>query len=206
MARSFQEIEANTRAVYDQHAAAFDRQRFKGLFEREWLMRFAGLLPAGGSVLDVGCGAGDPIARYFIEKNYELVGADFSVAMLALARERFPEQVWHEADMRSLDLGRRYDGIVAWDSFFHLTPDDQRTSLARMAAHLRPGGAILLTVGPEAGEVVGAVEGEPVYHSSLAPEQYRAELALLGIRVVLFVPEDPGCDFHSVLLAQADAD
>ena len=46
--------------------------------------------------------------------------------------------------MRSLDLGRRFGGIVAWDSFFHLTADEQRALIPRLAGHLAPGRRLAL--------------------------------------------------------------
>ena len=67
---------------------------------------------------------------------------------------------------------------------------------------LAPGGRLLLSVGPKAGEVTGTVEGAPVYHASLDAEDYRAILAAAGAPVETFVPEDPSCDYHSVLLAR----
>jgi hypothetical protein len=45
--------------------------------------------------------------------------------MIALARDRMPEQEWIVADMRRLALGRRFDGILAWDSYFHLAHEFQ---------------------------------------------------------------------------------
>ena len=48
--------------LYEENAAAWDRQRGRDLHERAWLERFAALLPAGGGVLDIGCGMGEPIA------------------------------------------------------------------------------------------------------------------------------------------------
>jgi hypothetical protein len=39
--------------------------------------------------------------------------------MIALARERLPEQEWIVADMRRLALDRRFEGILAWHSYFH---------------------------------------------------------------------------------------
>ena len=38
----------------------------------------------------------------------------------------FPTQEWIVADMRKLALQRKFSGILAWDSFFHLCHDDQR--------------------------------------------------------------------------------
>jgi SAM-dependent methyltransferase len=202
---SLTELAKGTRGVYERNAHGFDRHRGRRLIERAWLDRFLALVPDGEPVLDLGCGAGEPIARYLIEKGCEVWGADFAEPMLALARARFPAARWVHADMRTLDLGRTFGGIVAWDSFFHLTMDEQRAVIPLLTRHLSPGGALLLTVGPDEGEVTGTVEGEAVYHASLSPAEYARLLAASGLAVTAFVAEDQACDFHSVLLATAKA-
>jgi trans-aconitate methyltransferase len=153
-------------------------------------------------VLDLGCGTGDPIAAYLAGRGLHVVGLDQSHAMLAIARTRYPDGDWRHGDMRTLDLPERFDGMLGWNSFFHLRPDEQRALLPRLAAHLAPGGSLMLTVGPRDSEAVGHVGGEPVYHSSLAPDAYAGLLAGLGLGLVAFVAEDPECDFQSVLLAR----
>ena len=190
------------REVYDRQAQAYDSQRSRAFFEARWLSRFSDALPPGGRVLDLGCGAGEPIAAWLIGEGFRLTGVDFAEGMLRLARDRWPDGDWRVADMRGLDLGERFDGIVAWDSFFHLDPQAQRETLPRLAAHLAPGGLLLVTVGPEAGEVTGTVAGEPVYHASLNPSDYAALLEDCGLRLVAFVAEDPGCDRHTILMAR----
>lgn len=195
-------LAARTQQVYDQHGAGFDRDRPKDLHERVWLDRFVSLLPSGGSVLDLGCGAGEPIGGFFIDQGFALTGVDFSRTMLALARSRFPQANWHQCDMCELDLGQRFDGIIGWNSFFHLRAEQQRATLSRIAEHLAPEGALMLTVGPQAGEVVGQVDGEPVYHASLSPDDYTAILHRYGIMVREFVLADPDCDLQTVLLGQ----
>ncbi|MEM1270256.1 MAG: hypothetical protein AAGI08_09420 [Bacteroidota bacterium] len=65
----FREIHRRTQDTYEAHAAAWDQQRPRVFFERDWLNRFTPCLPAGGTVLDTGCGAGEPIARYLIEEG-----------------------------------------------------------------------------------------------------------------------------------------
>lgn len=204
-ARALRDLATSTGAVYERNARRFDAERSKGLHERGWLDRFLALLPkgksGGGAILDLGCGAGDPIAAYFVGQGHGVTGVDASRAMLDLARARFPDGDWRQGDMRRLDLPERFDGIVGWNSFFHLTPTEQRATLPRLAAHLKRGGALMLTVGPEAGEVAGHVGDDSVYHSSLAPEDYEAILADRGLRIVRFVKEDPDCDLQTVLLA-----
>lgn len=199
---SIRALADTTHAVYEKNGPRFDRERPKGLHERAWLDRFLALVPEGGAILDLGCGAGDPIAKYFLEKGHPVTGLDFSTSMLALARERYPDGEWVLGDMRELELGRTFDGILGWNSFFHLTQEDQRVTLDRIGRHLAPGGALMLTVGPVAGEVAGWVGDDRVYHSSLAPEEYRRILGDLGLEVVDFVFDDPECDQQTVLLAR----
>lgn len=198
----FSALAAQTQDVYERQAERFDAERARALIERKWLRRFEELLPQRATILDVGCGAGEPIAQYFIGQGHRLTGIDYAACMIDRVRARFPAHAWQLGDMRQLDLGQRFDGLIGWHSFFHLTPDEQRQTLPRLAAHLDPGGALMLTVGPEAGEVVGHVGGEAVYHSSLAQREYQEIFQSLGLEVVDFVPEDPECDHASVLLAQ----
>jgi len=195
-------LAANTRNIYEQYGPQYDAERVKNLFECNWLLRFEALLPKPASILDAGCGAGEPIAQYFIQNGHELTGVDFATSMIALAKERFPDSKWLVVDMRTLRLARTFDGIIGWHSFFHLTPDEQRATLQHFARHLRPQGALLLTVGPQANEVIGHVSGQQVYHSSLSLREYRDILHRLDMVLVDFVAEDPECDYATVMLAQ----
>ncbi len=191
----------DTQTVYDRNAEEYDRQRSRTLFEARWLTRFGDSLPKGGRVLDLGCGAGQPIAAWLIAEGFHYTGVDFSTAMLDIARGRWPKQDWRQADMRSLDLGETFDGIIAWNSFFHLTPEDQRIALQRISDHLHEGAVFMVTVGPQAGEVSGHVDGAEVYHASLSPEDYVETCEKTGLEVVDFTPEDPECDFQTVMTA-----
>ncbi len=195
-------LAATTQSVYENYGLQYDAERSRLLFEKKWLRRFEGLLPASAAILDAGCGGGEPIGRYFIEQGYTVTGIDFAAPMIELAKARFPGSTWYRMDMRKLDLPQSFQGIISWHSFFHLTPAEQRATLARFAHHLQPEGLLLLTVGPDAGEVTGQVGGQPVYHSSLSPAAYQELLNSLGMTVLDFVPEDPECDFASVLLSR----
>lgn len=195
-------LAAQTQMIYNRHCARFDAERSKSLFERTWLARFCALLPAQGSILDVGCGAGQPIAQYFVKEGYCVTGVDFSEEMIALAQSRFPDHQWVISDMRTLTLDQQFDGLIGWHSFFHLTQSEQRATIPLLARHLKPKGAFMITVGPKSGEVTGRVAGEKVYHSSLSPAEYRQLLAQCGCDIIDFVFEDPGCGHASILLAQ----
>ena len=145
-----------------------------------WLERFAAVLPAGGAVLDVGCGHGHPIAAALIARGFRLTGIDTSEPLIRHARATLPEGEWIVGDMRTLDIDRRFDGIVAWCSLFHLTPADQRVVLPRLLLWGAPGAIALFNAGAAQGEAIGRWRGEDLYHASLSPAAYHAILTDAG--------------------------
>jgi SAM-dependent methyltransferase len=82
-----------------------NRERPGELFEKSWLDRFRALLPSAGSILDIGCGSAEPIARYLIERGHQITGVDSSAALIEICRTRFPRLQWRVADMRHLAWG-----------------------------------------------------------------------------------------------------
>ena len=93
--------------------------------------------------------------------------------------------------MRHLALGTTFDGSLAWDSFFHLTPADQRDMFAVFKRHAAKGTALMFTSGGSLGESIGSYHGEPLYHVSLSPEEYESLLDAVGFRVVAYVRKTP---------------
>jgi len=121
---------------YEKHAAAWDRDRQTSHWnDKVWHDRFISRLREGATVLDLGCGPGRPVVQHLVERGLHVTGVDSSPAMISFCRARLPDQEWIVADMRTLALQRRFDGILAWDSFFHLNPDDQRRMFAIFAGH-----------------------------------------------------------------------
>lgn len=191
-------------SLYERHATAWTQARDTHQFiEVEWMRRFESLLPAGSTILDIGCGSGRPLAEHFIGRGFEVVGVDSSPTLISTCRSRFPEQSWLVSDMRELSLGRTFGGLIAWDSFFHLAHEHQRRMFAIFQKHAAVKAPLIFTSGTGIGEVIGSFEGEPLYHASLEPEEYRDLLRRHGFSVVSHAAEDPSCGGHTVWLAQA---
>jgi SAM-dependent methyltransferase len=188
-------------ATYQNAAVSFARSRDRSLFERRWLDR-ALSFARGRRVLDLGCGPGRPIAAYLADRRCAITGVDAAPAMVDLFAANLPRERVIEADMRGLDLGEVFDIILAWNSLFHLSADDQRAMFATFATHAHDGTMLMFTSGPDAGEATGTAGGLPVYHASLAPWEYRDRLMNNGFEEIAFVPEDPDCQGHTVWLAR----
>jgi SAM-dependent methyltransferase len=188
--------------VYRRHARAWATDRGNRLIERAWLDLFLALLPADAAILDIGCGSGEPIGRYLIEQGRSVTGVDSSPEMIEMCKAHFPAQDWYVADMRGLSLGRVFDGIIAWDSLWHLCPDDQRRMFPIFREHTAPHAALMFTSGPSAGEGIGDLRGDPLYHASLDEQEYRELLNEHGFDVVAHMIDDPICGLHTTWLAQ----
>lgn len=92
-------------------------------------------------------------------------------------------------DMRSLSLPPAFDVIYSWDGFFHLSPTEQRLALPAICKLLSSQGRLMLTIGDEEGEAIGAVYGGPVFHGSLSHPEYREILAAADMHMASVTSE-----------------
>lgn len=182
--------------LYARNADAWAEARGKTLRDDEaaHLERFLGALPAGGEVLDLGCGSGRPIAAALIARGFQLTGVDASPGLIDICRRDFPDHCWIVGDMRGLDLGRRFDGVLAWYSSFHLTIADQEDMADVYARHLGPNGVLMFVGGPGRGTTMGEWMGRPLHHASLDPSEYRSGLEAAGLGDVEERTLTPGAD------------
>jgi SAM-dependent methyltransferase len=100
--------------------------------------------PGAKRLLDVACGTGMHLEQ--LASKYEVEGLDAEPAMLAVARERLPDAAFHEGDMASFDLGKRFDAVVCMFSSigYAKTEERLRAAIASMARHLDPGGVLVV--------------------------------------------------------------
>lgn len=179
-------------AHYEKHARAWETdRRNSGWNDKVWHDRFIDSLPAAARVLDLGCGAACPVAANMDACGLHVTGVDLSPTMISLCRERLPDQEWIVADMRSLSLGRPFEGVLAWDSFFHLDHASQRAMFAIFESHALSGAMLMFNTGPGHGEGIGSYRGDPLYHASLAPDEYRSLISGSGFETIDHVANDP---------------
>lgn len=185
---------------YDLVADQFDHERCRLLREKPYLDYIINQLSHDAQILDVGCGMGEPIAQYFIERGFKLTGVDASQKLLALARQRYPEMEWLFGDMREIHLTMQYDAIIAFDSFFHLAIDDQLKMIKRFAVWLKPGGKLLITTGPEEGEKIDQqMFGQLFSYYSMSVDNYVRCFEHNGLHILLSEENQPG---HLIWIVQ----
>jgi SAM-dependent methyltransferase len=106
------------------------------------LLRFK-LGPARHTILDLGAGGGHNLS--YIKADFEATATDISEEMLALSRRLNPEVEHSHGDMRTIRLGRTFKAVLVHDAIsYMLSEDDVRAVLATAAAHLAPGGLLVL--------------------------------------------------------------
>jgi trans-aconitate methyltransferase len=189
---------------YERHALSWDAdRRAAGWNDKCWIDRFIGLLPNGADVLDLGCGGGAPVAMHVVAHGFHVTGVDSASTLISLCRGRMPGEEWIVADMRDVSTGRRYGGILAWDSFFHLRPDDQRGMFRVFAEHAAPGAVLMFNAGPGFGEAIGSYRGDPLYHASLDAAEYASLLDQFGFELIEHSVNDPQVGGRILWIARA---
>ena len=196
-------------------AAAYDRAAEKWLESRpsQLYPTVARLLeialadvPAGGRVLDVGCGAGVPITRTLVSRGYRTTGLDFSRELLAVARREVPGARYVLGDVRSVassEVGAPFDFIIAWDSIFHIPRSDHEAVFARFATWLAPGGTVLVSLGGSGGEFTSEMLGDTFWYSGYEPADSLRLIERAGLSLSHSEIDDPQSRGHLSIIAMA---
>ncbi len=190
--------------IYNKIADWIDVNRSRTLFEKPYLDRAISYLEPNSTILDLGCGTGEPIGQYFVDAGFQVTGIDGSHKMLEIAKSHCPRIRFILNDMRTINLKEKFNCIIAWHSFFHLSQDDQRAMFKTFKSNLKPGGVLLFTSGPEAGEVWSDNGGENLYHASLSPDEYKDLLKQYGFALIEYKSSDPECGDATVWLAKLE--
>ncbi|CAM3227322.1 class I SAM-dependent methyltransferase [Stackebrandtia soli] len=104
----------------------------------------ARLNPSATSLLDVACGTGEHL-RHLVGR-FDVAGVELSKPMVEVARRKLPDVEFHVGDMRSFDLGRTFDVVTCMFSAIGYSGSvaGLGQTVASMAAHLRPGGVVIV--------------------------------------------------------------
>lgn len=101
------------------------------------------------SVLDMTCGTGSQVF-YLTERGYEVVGSDFSPALLVIARSKAREMnrniTFIDGDMRDVKAGKFDAVITIFNAIGHLTKADFEKALQNIRANLKNNGVYIFDI------------------------------------------------------------
>ena len=104
------------------------------------------LLPAGVSLLDIGCGPGLYTVR-LSAYGLNVTGLDFSERSIEYAKAHDPKTEYVLKSYLEMDYNSRFDMItLIWCDYGALVPDDRNNLLERVYKALKPGGMFLFDV------------------------------------------------------------
>jgi cyclopropane fatty-acyl-phospholipid synthase-like methyltransferase len=150
-----------------------------------WLNKLLADLPRGSSILDLGCGSGDPVDVY-LAHQHRVTGVDISAEQLRRARLNVPQAHFIKSDLSEVTFPiATFDAVVSFYTIEHVPRRFHSEVLRRVRGWLRPGGRLLLTI--EAGEyadVTGTWLGVPMFLSCYGPERNKQMIQEAGFRLL----------------------
>ena len=178
------------RKIYDTFAKTYEENR--GHFELSDVLDefYSTLDPENGKLLDLGCGAGKPVARYFTDHNWSVIGVDFSEQMIRLASKHVPEMQRIHADFGKVNFEpNRFNAIIASYSLFHISVDKHKDLFKKFHKWLSPNGKALFTYATK--EYTGSTAfdgyknfmGQALYYSHKNPDELYVDLDDIGFNI-----------------------
>jgi cyclopropane fatty-acyl-phospholipid synthase-like methyltransferase len=167
-------------------------------------------LEPGARVLELGIGGGAGSSRRLAQR-FRLTGVDISGAQLELARTALPQAHLVQADITEVEFEpESFDAVVSLYVLAHVPRELLGALLERVRTWLRPGGAVLVTLG--AGDEPGGVQtwlGVPMFFSSHPPEVNRRLISAAGLAIevdeLVTIHEPEGEATFHWMLARAPA-
>ena len=158
------------------------RYKFNNLKE---LKKFVNFLPKKAKILDVGCGAGVPVAKFLVNSGFEVVGIDSSESMLKLARKNVPKAKFIKKDMTKLNFKTNsFDGIMALYSIIHVPRKEHFLIFQNFHNILKPNSIMLVSMCSNEIEREADFHGERMYWSCYNPKKSLQIIKDAGFKII----------------------
>ena len=177
------------------------RDQFKNI---KYLEKLDKLLSPSSTILDVGCGAGVPIDKWFIDQGHKVIGIDISERQIELAQKHIPEGKFKVQDMSELkEEEYSADAVVSFYAIFHTPRETHQKILYKIHTFIKTGGYLLITMG--ASDWVGKEEdffGGEMEWSHYGTDENIKLVKSVGFEIILSEVDDTGGEKHLVILAK----
>ena len=173
------------------------------LINYPYLAKLDNLLKPGSIILDLGCGAGKPIDRFFVNKGHKVIGIDISKKEIKLAKRNVPEAKYVLKDISNLRKKEyQVDAVVSFYTIIHIQRETHEELFEKINSFLPEGGLILVTMGSSEWEGIEDFYGAEMYWSHYGPEKNREIIERTGFEVILDEIDTSNKERHQVILAR----
>lgn len=189
---------------YNKIAKDYYNHRDLNKFNNE-LEQFASLLSDNAHILDVGCGAGIPTAKFLVKRGLKVTGIDLSNTMLNLARQHVPSAEFLKMDMNELEFEENvFDGIVSVYTLFHIPKKDHLKIFRKFFEILKPEGILLINTGISESEGISNFFGVPMFWSNFSPKTTLDLVKKAGFSIISESILERGGEYQYWIYAKKD--
>lgn len=187
---------------YNKIAEEYMNQRDLFDIQKE-LKEFMALIPEKGTILDVGCGGGIPVAKKLFENGFQVTGIDISENMLSLAKKNVPEVKFLKMDMKEINFDEKtFDGITSTYAIFHIPRENHKELFKTLHSILKDNGVILVSMGSSKWEEVSEFYDAPMYWSHYKGNKNREIVEQSGFEIIFAEDREHGGETHYWILAR----
>ncbi|NVM35572.1 MAG: class I SAM-dependent methyltransferase [Candidatus Lokiarchaeota archaeon] len=181
---------------YNKIAENYYSHRDLNKFNKE-LEKFVSLLPNQAHILDAGCGAGIPTAKFLIQHNFRVIGIDLSETMLKLARNNVPKASFIKMDINEIEFDENsFDGIVSVYSLFHISKENHFSIFKKFFTILKSGGILLINTGILESEGTSQFFGVPMFWSNFSPKTTLELIKKAGFSIIFEAVLERGGEYQ----------
>ncbi|MSP14270.1 MAG: class I SAM-dependent methyltransferase [Chloroflexi bacterium] len=189
------------------YALVFRHNPILTFLEARLLNTLCRQIPGAALILDLGSGIGLPYDKYLADQGHRLVGVDFSLKHVRLARKNIPAASYIYGDFSQIAfVPGSFHAIISCYAIFHIPRQEHAALFAQMYTWLRPDGMILVSLGTSDTEYSEEHDwcGAPMAWSSYTPHTYREMVQQAGftIKETNFEGQPGDSEYHYWLLAQ----
>jgi SAM-dependent methyltransferase len=170
---------------YDLLAERYLERFGRSQVRNRWLQELIARVPIPARILDLGCGAGVPVALRLVQHGFDVLGVDASTRQIELARANVPAAEFIQADMTTLDFApASFDAVAAFYSITHVPREEHAPLFNRIAAWLKPEGQFVASLGAgECAEWLGAWLGVEMFFSHYDVRAYEGLVREAGLEI-----------------------
>ena len=147
--------------------------------------KLVALLRSGGSLLDIGCGSGNPV-DVFLASSFKVTGVDISIAQIECAKQNVPDATFIHSDATVVEFpDSAFDSIISIYAIEHIPREEHQQFFDRLHRWLRQHGYFLLAIEANASsDVYGTFLGFPTFRSCFDAAATKNLLIKSGFEVI----------------------